>query len=82
MAGFAKIPEAILNYVLTVQPQKNNVTDTNELPNGHIHCAEQIRELCNLVFKKYVKWDKDERDAKEQKTKGQNYQFWQDQRKI
>lgn len=80
MAGLAMIPGTILHHVLTAQPQKK--ANINELPKDHAQCAQHNCKLCNIVFERYVKCGKDEREKIETKTKGQNCPFWLDQRKI
>jgi len=65
LAGLAMIPGSILHQVLTAHPQKKA---TNELPRWHEQCAEHKCNLCNVVYEKYVKCGKDERE----KIKKQN----------
>nr|XP_020491749.1 uncharacterized protein LOC109985699 [Labrus bergylta] len=80
MAGLACIPGTILHHVLTAQPRKN--VNANAQMIHHAQCAEDKCKLCNDIFEKFVKCGKDGRENIESKTKGQNCQFWLDQRKI
>ncbi|XP_041839030.1 uncharacterized protein LOC121638361 [Melanotaenia boesemani] len=79
LAGLAMIPGTILHHVLTAQPQRKA---TDELPKEHAQCADHKCTLCNIVFETYVKCRKDDREKIERKSKGQDGQFWLDQRKI
>lgn len=79
LVGLAMVPGSILHHVFTAQPQKKA---QYELPKEHAQCADHKCQLCNVVFDTYVKCGKDQRETIETKTKGQDSQFWLDQRKV
>ena len=81
MAGLANIPGTLLNHVLTAKPQQKAANET-PLPAHHDQCSQQTCALCNAVFDKYVKCRNEEREKIASETKGQNNQFWLDQRKL
>lgn len=82
LAGLAMIPGSILHHVLTAQPQMKTTDPQTELPKEHAQCADLKCTLCNVVFETHVKCGEGQREKIELKSRGQDGQFWLDQRKV
>ncbi|KAM9307433.1 uncharacterized protein KZ484_000756 [Pholidichthys leucotaenia] len=80
LGGLAMIPGTILHHVVTAKLEKK--ANANDLPKNHGQCVKHKCELCRLVFERYVKCGKGDREKIETKTKGQNNQFRLMQKKI